>query len=84
MYESRGSEGAHKILIEHLQGAKVRSNLDGDVPYLEVTVPYNSDEIHIKLQTQSDFDAWFAVNALVYHTVLFEDIVNLFGGRIAR
>lgn len=66
MYESRGSEGAHKILIEHLQGAKVRSNLDGDVPYLEVTVPYNSDEIHIKLQTQSDFDAWFA--ALLHWT----------------
>ncbi|CAK3951086.1 Ras GTPase-activating ngap [Lecanosticta acicola] len=66
MYESRGSEGAHKTLIEHLQGAKVRSNLDGDVPYLEVTVPYNTDEIHIKLQTQSDFDAWFA--ALLHWT----------------
>ncbi|KAK4503940.1 hypothetical protein PRZ48_004855 [Zasmidium cellare] len=60
MYESRGSEGAHKTLISDLRGSKVRSSVDGDVPYLEVSFPYTSDEVHIKLQTQSDFDAWFA------------------------
>lgn len=66
MYESRGSEGAHKVLVPDLRGSSVRSNLDGDLPYLELSLPQSSDEVHIKLQTQSDFDAWFA--ALLHWT----------------
>ncbi|SMQ45335.1 unnamed protein product [Zymoseptoria tritici ST99CH_3D7] len=66
MYESRGSEGAHKTLVQELRGSSVRSNLDGDVPYLELSFPQVPDEVHIKLQTQSDFDAWFA--ALLHWT----------------
>lgn len=66
MYESRGSEGAHKVLVHDLRGSSVRSNLDGDVPYLELSLPQAPDEVHIKLQTQSDFDAWFA--ALLHWT----------------
>ena len=66
MYESRGSEGAHKTLVPELRGSSVRSNLDGDMPYLEVTFMDRPDEVHIKLQTQSDFDAWFA--ALLHWT----------------
>lgn len=66
MYESRGSEGAHKTLIPELRGSSVRSNLDGDMPYLEVTFLDRPDEVHIKLQTQSDFDAWYA--ALLHWT----------------
>ncbi|EME46343.1 hypothetical protein DOTSEDRAFT_70365 [Dothistroma septosporum NZE10] len=65
MYESR-SDGSHKSLISDLRGSKVRSNLDNDVPYLEVSFAERSDETHIKLQTQSDFDAWFA--ALLHWT----------------
>ncbi|KAK4626878.1 Inhibitory regulator protein BUD2/CLA2 [Fulvia fulva] len=65
MYESR-SDGSHKSLISDLRGSKVRSNLDNDVPYLEVSFAEKTDEIHIKLQTQSDFDAWFA--ALLHWT----------------
>lgn len=66
MYESRGSEGAHRVLVPDLRGSSVRSNLDGDVAYLELSLPQTSDEVHIKLQTQSDFDAWFA--ALLHWT----------------
>lgn len=66
MYESRGSEGAHKTLVPNLRGSQVKSNLDGDMPYLEVTFTDRPDEVHIKLQTQSDFDAWFA--ALLHWT----------------
>ncbi|KXT05694.1 hypothetical protein AC578_5635 [Pseudocercospora eumusae] len=66
MYESRASEGAHKTLVPDLKGSHVRSNLDGEMPYLEVTFPDRPDEVHIKLQTQSDFDAWFA--ALLHWT----------------
>lgn len=66
MYESRGSEGAHKILVPDLRGSSVRSNLDGEVAYLELSLPPTPDEVHIKLQTQSDFDAWFA--ALLHWT----------------
>ncbi|PIA88788.1 putative Ras GTPase-activating-like protein ngap [Cercospora beticola] len=66
MYESRGSEGAHKTLVPELRGSSVRSNLDGEMPYLEVSFPDRTEEVHIKLQTQSDFDAWFA--ALLHWT----------------
>ncbi|KAI5359663.1 Putative Rho GTPase activation protein [Septoria linicola] len=66
MYESRGSEGAHKTLVPELRGSTVRSNLDGDMPYLEITFPDRGEDVHIKLQTQSDFDAWFA--ALLHWT----------------
>lgn len=66
MYESRASEGGHKVLVPELRGSQVRSNLDGEMPYLEVVFSERSEEVHIKLSTQSDFDAWFA--ALLHWT----------------
>lgn len=64
MYEPTGGEGAHKILIPDLRGCTVSPNVEGEPPYLEVVSPYTGLEVHLKLQTQPDFDAWWA--ALLY------------------
>ncbi|KAF2764071.1 Rho GTPase activation protein [Teratosphaeria nubilosa] len=60
MYEPRGGEDVHKTLIQDLRGWRVIPNVEDETPYLEVTLPGYEDEIHFKVQTQTDFDAWFA------------------------
>ncbi|KAK3698861.1 GTPase activating factor [Vermiconidia calcicola] len=60
MYEPKGAEGADRTLVPGLRGCNVKPNVDGETPYLEVSLPQTSMEIHFKLLTQSDFDSWFA------------------------
>ncbi|KAK3678895.1 GTPase activating factor [Recurvomyces mirabilis] len=60
MYESRSSEGTHRSLVSRLQGCNVRHHVEDDTPYLEVVSPHSDLELHIKLQTQNDFDSWYA------------------------
>lgn len=64
MYEPRGGETAHRTLVSGLGGCGVRPNIDGETPYLEVSLPQLDTEIHLKLLTQVDFDSWYA--ALLY------------------
>jgi hypothetical protein len=59
MYEPRGGE-AHKTLIPDLRGCSVIPNVEDETPYLEVSMPGYDGEVHVKLLTQTDFDAWFA------------------------
>ena len=63
-YEPRGGEGAHRTLVSSLRGCAVRPNIDGETPYLEVSLPQLDMEVHLKLLTQADFDSWYA--ALLY------------------
>ena len=64
IYEPRGGEGAHRVLVSDLTGCTVRPHNDGDTPYLEVSLPQSDKELHLKLLTQSDFDSWYAA---LYH-----------------
>lgn len=61
LYESRGGDGAHKVLVPDLTGCSVVPSVETDeTPYLEVSLPNSDSELHVKLSTQADFDAWFA------------------------
>ncbi|KAK5108661.1 hypothetical protein LTR62_008066 [Meristemomyces frigidus] len=61
MYESRSNEGAHRTLVARLQGCMVRHQIEDDAPYLEVSSPHTDSVLHVKLHTQADFDAWYAI-----------------------
>ncbi|KAK5120678.1 hypothetical protein LTR85_006036 [Meristemomyces frigidus] len=61
MYESRGSDRAHRTLVSDLRGCSVVPSVENDeTPYLEVSLPNSDNELHVKLLTQTDFDHWFA------------------------
>lgn len=60
LYEPRGGGGAHRTLVSGLRGCSVRPNIDGETPFLEISLPQSENEIHLKLLTQADFDAWYA------------------------
>ncbi|KAK4539642.1 hypothetical protein LTR36_010468 [Oleoguttula mirabilis] len=61
MYEPRGGDGAHRTLVPDLRGCSVIPSVESDeTPYLEVSLPNSESELHVKLLTQADFDAWFA------------------------
>ncbi|KAI7172379.1 Rho GTPase activation protein [Hortaea werneckii] len=60
MYEPRGGEGSHHILVSDLRGCSVVPSVEDETPYLEVSFPHSDSGVHVKLQTQSDFDSWFA------------------------
>lgn len=62
LYESRGSEGVHKILVSDLRGCQVDLEEDGDTPYINIRSSQSASavEVHLKLFNQSDLDSWFA------------------------
>ena len=55
-YQDRG----HRTLVKSLKGCSVKPHADGETLFLEVTVPQTETRLHLKLQTQTDFDSWFA------------------------
>ena len=59
-YEPPGSENSHRTLVRSLKGCTVKPHAEGETLYLEVHVPQPDTKLHFKLQTQPDFDAWFA------------------------
>lgn len=68
LYEPKGGEGTHKTLIPDLRGCSVKLENDGEVPYLDVSLPHSTSEVHIKLLNQADFDSWFAA-LLCWHPI---------------
>lgn len=60
LFEPRGSEGSHKTLIPDLRGCQIDLEEDGDAPYISVSSPQSSSDIHLKLFNQTDLDSWFA------------------------
>ncbi|KAI7106028.1 hypothetical protein KC352_g36994, partial [Hortaea werneckii] len=60
MYEPRGGEGSHHVLVSDLRGCSVVPSVEDETPYLDVSFPHSDSGVHVKLQTQSDFDSWFA------------------------
>ncbi|TKA69090.1 hypothetical protein B0A55_09835 [Friedmanniomyces simplex] len=60
VYEPKGGEGAHRTLVSDLKGCSVQLSNEGDTLIMEVTLPHTGSELHVKLQTQADFDAWYA------------------------
>lgn len=52
----------HRTLIPDLRGCQVRTAMDEDsqMPYLDVTVPNSTLQLHIRLKDRKDFDSWFA------------------------
>ena len=60
MFEPRGSDGAHRVLVSDLRGCSVRPCVEDEAPFLEVTLPHTDTALHVKLLTQSDFDHWWA------------------------
>ena len=61
LYESKNNDGAHRTLVPELRGCFVRPYTESDIPYLEVTSPHSDLDVHIKVLTQADFEAWFAI-----------------------
>lgn len=60
LYEPKGGDDSHKTLIPDLRGCSVKLENDGETPYLDVSLPRSTLEVHIKLLSQGDFDSWFA------------------------
>ncbi|GAM85778.1 hypothetical protein ANO11243_037860 [Dothideomycetidae sp. 11243] len=62
MCESEYGQGTHKTLIPDLRGCQVKSMLEEDagIPFIEISIPRSSLEVHLLLGTQSDLDSWFA------------------------
>ncbi|KAI7617183.1 hypothetical protein KC346_g5622, partial [Hortaea werneckii] len=60
MYEPRGGEGSHHVLVSDLRGCSVVPSVEDETPFLDVSFPHSDSGVHVKLQTQSDFDSWFA------------------------
>ncbi|KAF2726310.1 hypothetical protein K431DRAFT_280343 [Polychaeton citri CBS 116435] len=60
MYEPKGGDRSHKTLIPDLRGCLIALDMEGDVPFIEVTLPHSTLEMHLKLQNQPDFDSWYA------------------------
>lgn len=62
MYESRsgGSDAPHRTLVSDLRGCTVLPTNEHETPLLEVSLPHNATKFHVKLSTQTDFDAWYA------------------------
>ncbi|KAK3112535.1 GTPase activating factor [Teratosphaeriaceae sp. CCFEE 6253] len=60
VYEPRGGEGAHRTLVSDLKGCSVRLNNEGETLFIEVILPHTGSELHVRLLTQADFDAWYA------------------------
>ncbi|KAK4916714.1 GTPase activating factor [Elasticomyces elasticus] len=60
VYEPKGGDGQHRTLVSDLKGCSVALNNETETLVIEVTLPHTGSELHIKLLTQTDFDAWFA------------------------
>lgn len=60
MHEPRSGDGAHHVLVPDLRGCSVIPSVEDDTPHLQVSVAHSDSGVHVKLHTQSDFDAWFA------------------------
>lgn len=62
MCEPDAGTDHHRTLVPDLRGCHVRAAMDDDtqIPYLDISVPNSSMELHIRLKDRSDFDSWFA------------------------
>jgi len=62
MSESPMDGGVHKTLVPDLRGCNVRCLMEDatQTPYLEIASPITNREVHLRVSSQSDMDAWFA------------------------
>ncbi|KAK5154038.1 hypothetical protein LTR04_006104 [Oleoguttula sp. CCFEE 6159] len=62
VYEPKSDSGYGKTLVPDLRGCQVRRAFDREskTPYLDISLPNPSIEVHIRPHTQTDFDCWFA------------------------
>lgn len=60
--EADVSSPQHRTLIPDLRGCQVRTAMDEDtqMPYLDISVPNSTLQLHIRLKDRRDFDSWFA------------------------
>lgn len=52
----------HRTLVPDLRGCQVKTAMEEDaqIPYLDLSLPNSSLELHIRLKDRNDFDSWFA------------------------
>ncbi|TKA65096.1 hypothetical protein B0A49_08979 [Cryomyces minteri] len=62
VYEPKSDSGYGKTLVPDLRGCQVRRAFDREskTPYLDVSLPNPSIEVHIRPHTQTEFERWFA------------------------
>ncbi|GAB7350092.1 hypothetical protein MBLNU459_g0759t1 [Dothideomycetes sp. NU459] len=62
MCEPEANANHHRTLVPDLRGCQVSTAMEEDaqMPYLDISVPNSSLELHIRLKDRNDFDSWFA------------------------
>jgi hypothetical protein len=60
--EAEAHSPQQRTLIPDLRGCQVRTAMDEDsqMPYLDISVPNSTLQLHIRLKDRKDFDSWFA------------------------
>jgi hypothetical protein len=60
--EADGNSPQNRTLIPDLRGCQVRTAMDEDsqMPYLDISVPNSTLQLHVRLKDRKDFDSWFA------------------------
>jgi len=59
LYESRGANGAHRVLVPDLRGCSVVQSVEDETRYLDVSLPNSDRGLHVKHMT-NDLDSWHA------------------------
>lgn len=60
--EADVNNSQNRTLIPDLRGCQVRTAMDEDtqMPYLDISVPNSTLQLHVRLKDRKDFDSWFA------------------------